>query len=366
MVGREPAVDAGAFWGRDEKAYSRVLAETLALCSDFRDFFLKKLPELPELADKVVDEGVMRALEGSIGRTSENLAVETEKVLEEFGRVDVWVNFPKTFTLAIENKKRAGLQRDQLHRYDGSLRKTDVPYLLLFLAPSRYDLPESETPNSRAFARLNYKRLHEWVETYITEAELRGRPLTDFERAYFSALEMFIGELEMKPISDKEVSLLGEHDVLEGCLKKLERIVEMVWGEKPGISNRGYIVAGKENVVPGIGLYVGFRYGTRWYYDAELLCGEPEALVYAKDTEADEGKGNRLGDRLKGLENTLRENAFLAGRRIDHYPRTGANQCRLAIRRPLGDFLDKDVEVVAEWLRTTSDLLERLLKQDAS
>jgi len=364
MVGTEHVVEAGPFWGRDEKAYSRVLAQTLALCSDFRDFFLKKLAH----AEEVVDEGVMRALEGVIGVTPENLEVETEKLLDEASRVDIWVNFDKTFTLAIENKKWAELQRDQLHRYDGSLCKMVpyVPYLLLFLAPSRYKLPESETPNSRAFARLGYKRLHEWIRTYVRESRIGEKPLTDFERAYFSALEMFIGELEMKPISQEEISLLGKHDVLDGCLKKLERIVEMVCNEKPGISKRGYIVAGKENVVPGIGLYVGFRYGTGWYYDDQLLDGEAEALVYAKDTEADEAKGKMLSEKLKAVGNSLRQHDRLAESQIDPYPRTGMNECRLAIRRPLGDFLDEDVEVVGKWLRDTSDLLERLLKQHAS
>lgn len=324
-------------WRTKEKAYSALIAQTLVLSKSFREFLEEQL----------------RIEKGKLSLNS----IETERVLSnEAGRIDVYIECENGLVIGIENKKWAGLQDNQLHRYAKALQKQSNNYRLIFLAPTKYFLPEEWKPENLFI--ITYKQVIDWIRIKQSNFEKN-----DFEKTYFDQLLAYLEDLEMKPLQDKEIESLLHYF---SCEKKLRAILEELKEKDEYIEFSGgrfMLFSRFKKEYDNIPFYVGFRFGKKnWYYKDNLLNNSPECLVYIKDIWDDseqEQKNNIVRDTYEKLkkETSLEKD----GSRLDYYPRKGKEECRLAIRRSLSNFQDKDLSEIITWFKNTILLLEDYL-----
>jgi hypothetical protein len=335
----------GEVWGERESAYSGVLAQTLALSPSYRRLFLLRLAEL---AGASIRSPLIKA-------AAREGAVETESFMGDLGRMDLLVCFGEVLALGIENKIFAPLQEDQLVRYQHYLRNQNAHYFLIFIAPSAYKLSEEELRKleRERLLPLSYKQLLDWTTEYLHQPGL-----VEFERRYFTAFCEFIGELEMKPLSNVDVSALLEHNTYWSARKKVEEVIAKLGNcEKHG----GFALVWKgDDPFP---LLAGVRYSDsdpRSYLHFPLLEGQPEAIAYVKDCEKDSTKADHVNLHLEQCA----KNGYIEslGARLEYFPRRKSEECRLALRTPLAHFVEKDPAKILDWLARATTQLEEILR----
>jgi hypothetical protein len=262
----------------------------------------------------------------------------------------------------IENKKAAELQKNQLGRYQKFLSSLGLPNLLVFLAPSSYELPDEEFRklDRQSFVPLTYREVIQWAEECLKESNL-----SEFERDYLIAFLEFIGELELKPFTNEELAALAMSRSYQDAVMKASKIVaELARDKRPEKSTTLGFVLTRTNSFSGFSLpiYTGIRFDTEGYFNDPLLEGQPELLAYVKDDEIDSEKAARTNGRLEEIANNTGWVEPL-GARLEYFRRDRENQkqCRLAIRRKLGDFTSKDPAEIIDWLKRASSQLEEVL-----
>ena len=137
--------------------------------------FLEKFVEI--LRKNLKDRGVGNPMEnvGEIG----NAKVDTEHSTDKGRRIDILIDFPN-FVIGIENKIRAGDQKDQLKDYNEYLKNKRKSYLLIFLTcdgrePSEWSIPKGDRANLERDGKLitlSYRQLlFPWLEECLKECE---------------------------------------------------------------------------------------------------------------------------------------------------------------------------------------------------
>ncbi len=250
-------------------------------------------------------------------------------------------------------RKTAGLQADQLKRYETRLSQTCGKYFLIFLAPSKYKLPlEAEAGCRERFVKISYKDLSDWTDEY-----LRASALPPFERCYFQEFHDFTRELEMKPLSDEDLSALSRYKSSVNAFKKIGEITTLLG--KPE-SSRDYILVRKEPV-SGFPLYLGFRLTSDWYFNAPLLSESGEVIAYVKDEEADSEIARKFALAFEGAIANLGFPSDVKSK-CEYFPRYEQPECRLVFRRSLVDFVGQDPSRITDWINEKADSLQRILE----
>lgn len=333
-------------WRDSELAYSGVLAQTLSLSTEYRRLFLHHVAQR-------VGHPINSELRHAASLSA--VSIGTERNLggleDDSGRIDIYVEFPE-LVIGIENKKTAGLQANQLKRYETYLSQKREKYLLIFLAPSRYELPEGTMSSPERFVKLSYKSLTDWTDEY-----LRRDGLSPFESCYFQEFCDFTGELEMKPLSHEELIALGRYKSSLEAYKKIREIAAQLGRPE---SSRDYILVRKETI-PGFPIYLGFRLTSDGYFNAPLLSDVGEVIAYVKDEEADSDVADKFGLIFeKDLANFGSANDINS--KCEYFPRYGQDECRLAFRKSLVDFVGQDPSRITDWIHEKASSLQRILE----
>jgi hypothetical protein len=351
-------------WGESEPKYSAVLAQTLALSARYRSLLLLGLAEQQQVDPSITDR--LRSV------AKREAIIETEKNLGEgLDKIDIFVSFDSVLAIGIENKKTAGLGKDQLLRYQDGLCKEGLPNLLVFLSPSSYPLPMEELGrlDRQRFVRLDYGEV-----IRLAKECLKASGQSGFEHDYFEAFLEFMGELEMKPFSNEELTALAMNRSYQDAFGKARSIVAKLAGDdRPERNSTSSFWLTWTNRFPEFSLpiYRGIRLDNNWYFDEPLLGGKPEVLAYVKDDETNAQKAEKTNRRLKDAAyNAGYIDSLGAGyidslsAKVKYFERDPGNQkqCRLAIRRPLGDFADEDPEEIVGWLKDATARLEEVLR----
>jgi hypothetical protein len=148
-----------ALWGRKEPIYSRIIAQTLALSTDYRRGFLEMLAARFDGRDCKQTGQHLRA---AAQCQNEEVIVRPEVVVgggeTPGGILDIYIEFPSnSFGLSIENKKHSELRPRQLLRYDGCLNNMPEKFVQVFLAPSGFrHLTAEEKPPTERFESVTY------------------------------------------------------------------------------------------------------------------------------------------------------------------------------------------------------------------
>jgi PD-(D/E)XK nuclease superfamily len=343
-------------WGCKEPTYSRVVAQTIALSDEFRTRFLEML------ARRFDERGCHQTatnLHAAALCHTEDITVYSEVAVGDGGApdgyLDIYIQFPHSFSISIENKKRAGLRPSQLLRYDTRLKNRSDCFVQVFLTPSRYPKPD-ETPSPDRFEHINYRDLANLMRT-----EFRV-PRSVFESAYYMALQEFFQELEdiEMPLTTGEV-WAAQEDLRQTVDAKLENIVANLCrkGEQPE-RNPSFILKYEE--VAGWQVYTGFRRGTRkFYFKERLFNDQPEAIVFVKDIEKDGERAKLLNAKLNEIS---RGTALFErqGTSAEYFPRHSVDEARLVVRRSLSDFAGHELHEITDWLTNTFDVLRCLLE----
>lgn len=334
----EDSVALSRIWGTGELAYSRVVAQTLALSKSFRLFVFEHLQQRVTRAE--IDWSEVTQVIRSVPATV------TEKGLGESGRIDILLDFGDEFTLGIENKAFGGLQQHQLKRYAKWLSSNRRRSLLLFLAPSSFALPTTERPDCN-FAAVDYRAFQQWIKDHLKTVQI------GFEHSYFTALWDYCGELEMKPLTNNELNALAAYSSALSGERKLQTILGSLDGVATETRHGQYILTRLEK--EGLPIYAGFRIGNDWYYREPLLNNRPEAVVYVKDEEDDPARAKILANRLQGLDGRKEWKPLAA--EINFYPRKSGNECRFAIRRNLETLETREADEIVDWFKTAIDCM---------
>lgn len=314
-------------WGAGEKRYSSIIAQTLGLSKSFEDFFEEKL-------------GIKNVI-------SEITSIQAEEPLGQSEKIDILVIYDNgRMLVGIENKKWAGLQDRQLHRYAEALKKRNGNYKLVLLSPSSYVVPRKERPDG--LVTISYKEIIEWIKNVSVNSE--------FETSYLRYLLSYIEEMEMMPFEGDEIRSLLYYSV---SLKKIDSILNGIRNDSDGqIENSLGNFKLFLRMIKDFPVYIGVRFGKNWYYSDNLLNDSPECLIYIKDNwnESEQATNNM---RVKSIHSKLIAENDLQGEKIDFYPRKNRNECRLAIRHSLQDFENKNISEVVDWFNKMIDKLER-------
>lgn len=319
-------------WGTRETSYSAVIAQAIGISPVFRRFIEQKC---------------------NVVSSKHIVKLETESVLPEgYGRIDILIEYDDGMLVGIENKKWAGLQDNQLQNYRIALEKMRSQSKLIFLSPSTYSLNDKDKP--RDLVKITYKEIIDNIRQSSCDNE--------FESTYLQYCLEYFEVMEMKPFNEQELKSLFYYNSI---LHKLDLVLNEVRTDKDSkieTMNSNYKLF--RRTIGGFDIFIGFRFGTDWYYSTPLLMNSesdrtPECIVYIKDTWNDHEQMSK-NEGIKRVHKEL-ESAWGELGKIDYYDRKKKDECRLAIRRPLFDFLGQDGSETVRWLKTVSALIENKL-----
>ncbi|WP_146134553.1 PD-(D/E)XK nuclease family protein [Aphanothece minutissima] len=348
-------VNLSSIWGNSESVYSGIIAQTLALSSTFRSFFLQRLAghvhsSVPKiLVDKLYSISTDETVQ---------ISVVTEQSFGIYGRSDVCVTFVDEMLLVIENKITACLQPSQLIRYNEHLCGQSFSHLLLLVAPSQYKLPEQERPPANAnFSQLSYRLLAKWIDDCLDQ----DTGLSGFERNYLRSVSDFFSEVEMPTmITGSEIDALGSYGLAYNADKKLSNVIRS-FGVSVESSVGNFLLG--HRMLQSYPIYFGFRYSANWYFSAPLIGDRCEAIVYVKDAESDVQTAASVNERLRGIREQLAGFATETASQVDYFERRMRNECRLALRKRIDGFVNGDLDGMREWLASALETLEEKLME---
>ncbi len=319
-------------WRDEEKKYSSIIAQTLGLSKCFRDFFENSI-------------GVKNA-------GSEITTIETEKDWSDFGQIDVFIKYDNDMVVAIENKKQKGLQPRQLHRYDEALKNESGNYKLVFLTPSNYVVPDNQKP--KGLITLIYKEIIRWIKSTTINSEFENRYL-QYLLPYIEPLE---GVWEMSILENKEIESLLYVSSYQSCGKKLNFILNKLRKKDDRAIEKNPNYKLLHRMIKDFPIYIGIRFGTNWYYNAELLNNLPECLIYIKDIWWGKPEREDKNKLIQDIFDKLKADEDLKNEKIYFYPPGNRKEeCRLAIKRLLQDFKDEHISKLIDWF---SNIIKKL------
>ncbi len=328
-------------WGGRETTYSAVIAQTMYLMPEF-DSFIRGKCAIP-------DDAVM-------------IRIATEESLSTIDRIDIYVEYDG-YIVGIENKKWAGLQDKQLQRYADSLQQranSGTKSCLLFMAPSRYQLQETDIPKKTVpLIRIDYKDVIAFFKSYS--------PSTSFETKYCEKLIEFLEVLEINPISQAELDSLASVPLIDSFLRKTRVILEDIRdNEKDGKieenRNNYRLFCHKSGPFP---IYVGYRFSSDWYCNAPLLDGKSECIIYVKDVWDDPDQ-QRYNNELERIFADLAADVkkMGPGNDVQKFERKKKDECRIMIRRSLPGVVNEDIGTITNWYKSILAKLEEKLPKD--
>jgi hypothetical protein len=328
-------IDFNQIYGRDESAYSKVVAQSIALSEGFRKEFFEQV-------HRIHADARFRDL-----ANKEVIKVRLEKTMGQQNRIDILLQFENSLNVGIENKKWAGLQPNQLTRYMSQLESLGFPYILVFLTPPYYHLSDANRPqamNNGVFVHIDYNEVHRICETILT-------PLEDgFERRYFMSLRSYLDEVVTNPIDTKDVAALSNYGQAK---RKLDLIMNEISPDGGIEDTRNYLLV--RRIIKGHNCYLGFRFTNHWYFDDPLIEGQPELVYFIKDTVAS-------ADYSKVLKGYFEANrAGMASRfscKVQFIEGVESGKCRLALQRPLESFVLGDLKEIIAWFRDVQSSME--------
>jgi hypothetical protein len=329
-------IDFDQIYGRDEAAYSKVVAQSIALSQTFRKAFF-------ELAYRKHQDVRIRDLSDS-----EIAKVRLEKAMDQENRIDIHLQLESSLNVGIENKRFAGLQPDQLNRYMIQLRKLVMPFILVFLTPPYYRLSDASRPQAAGngvFVHIDYNEVHQICETIL-------KPLADgFERRYFMSVLGYLGEVVTSPIDQKDVDALANYGQAK---RKLDLIMNEIAPDGGLEDTQNYLLMRK--VIKGHNVYIGFRFTNHWYFDDPLIDGHTELVLYIKDMVATVEYNKALKDFFEANQSCLSTKLSCVGQ---YYEGLVKGKCRLSFRRSLESFIQMDLKEIIAWIRDAQSILER-------
>lgn len=322
------------FLGTNESAYSKAIAQSFVLSKSFRN----KLLEL--INSKHNNTEIENISNGDV----------TDVVLEKCfngnsDRIDIYFEMETDLLIGIENKKWAGLQKDQLKRYKDALENENRKYILVLLAPEKYVIESVFKPENfknGVFIEINYTEIDVICKQILKEDK------DVMTQSYILSLSNFIGDLTMQPFKTEEVSSLMYYNNAEG---KIIQILNDLKDANISVEkSRNFILAPKS--INCFSSYFGFRFGTDWYFKEPLLNSQPELIFYVKDTEVDFDKAIVTNNKIKKISEKFKNDLEAKYQcKVDYYGRKKANECRLAIRKSFSDFDNQPVIEIYNWFR---------------
>jgi deoxyadenosine/deoxycytidine kinase len=334
MVG----TDFKTVFGEGEDGYSKALSLTYMISAEFRKKFVALLNS------KHQNEKIRELL------TSD---VETVDLKHEFNkgeRIDLLITINSKhgrLELGIENKKTSGLQTEQLQRYKEQL-EVRGKYVIVFLVPKKFLQDEKEKTvdlMNGVFIELNYNELHGVIE------ELASSDNT-LEAKFFSDLHKYLTKIISRKIYQSARRKIDE--ILRRTNVEGDRDIESDHHHHPN-----YRMV--HRTIGHFDCNYGFRFCNNLYYEAPLLNGEPEVIVYFKEKQNEASRSNQYTDQVKRFYEKFREKLSAEfGCEVDYYPRHSASECRLAIRRSLFNYKGRKLDEVVQWLKSTMDFIEKM------
>ena len=338
-------------FGNNEDGFSKAIGFTLSIHQELLENILK------EALNNIHYFGEIRKLiNGSV------VNIDFEKHLFSDGRIDIALELDTGLIIGIENKKWAELQSNQLQRYANALHKTDKPFVLLVLTPKEYTIASEDYPKcskNGVFSHITYPLIYDECIKIKSNSK-------DMQEIYFDALTKYFEEIVMKPFDIEQInSLKNRYELwnkVKSILNEVNNLYNEIYNSKGTYieENKSYSLSCK--IIKGNVCFYGFRYNNNWYYDDLLLNDGPEVLFYIKDTIEDGNEAKVQNDRLKVLFHELKDSKELNEIGIlNYYERKSNNECRLALRKSLYDFKDKNPDFIVEWILNAVKLFESKL-----
>ncbi len=202
----------------DELSHSAFLAELLnPLGTHGRgDVFLKSFLECIEIKTE----------------SFSNISVHVEKDIgllnadkTEGGRIDIIIEFGKTYSIVIENKIRADDQEKQLIRYEKYLKQNFAKYTILYLTLDGHAPSEGSAEDVNNITCISYENhILKWLETcsYIA---IQQPLIRESLIQYINLIKEFTGKTMSKETSSEIVKLLlkdGNIKIASEMSKELE------------------------------------------------------------------------------------------------------------------------------------------------
>lgn len=327
-------------WGSGEMRYSGMLAQSIMLIDDFQKALLQ--------AAHMTEAGHLRQ-------------IKTEYPLEGEEKLDIYAEFDSGI-IGIVNKLGVVLLPEQLRRCEEKLKAVALEkgkgFRLMCVHPSVQQFEGKHKSESVVY----------WKYSEILQ-ELRKMTRTDsFQASYLNMLIEYLEELEIKPITEEEVNLLARLHQVQSSLEKMKKILEQLREERDGAveHNFGNYMLFSRKLSADLALYVGFRFGTEWFYSEPLMGEQPECIVFVRGSW-DEAPQEVYEKMLKEAEEKL-----LAARNTDHlhgainyYKAAKRDSCALAIRKPLRTFVESDAGQMNSWFNDTAKLVEGAIEVPA-
>lgn len=338
-------------FGNNEDGFSKAIGFTLSIHQELLENILR------EALNNIHYFGEIRKLiNGSV------VNIDFEKHLFSDGRIDIVLELDTGLIIGIENKKWAGLQFNQLQRYANALDKKNKPFLLIMLTPKEYTISNEDYPKcsrNGVFSHITYTMIYDECIKIKSNSK-------DMQEIYYDALTKYFEEIVMKPFDIEQInSLKNRFEVwnkVKDILNEVNKLYNEIYNSKGTYieESKSYSLSCKN--IKGNICYYGFRYNKNWYYGDSLLNGVPEVLFYIKDTIKDVNEAKDQNDRLKFLYHELKNSKELNKIGIlNYYERKNSSECRLALRKSLYDFEDKNPDFIIEWILNAVKLFESKL-----
>jgi hypothetical protein len=328
--------DFKTVFGDGEEGYSKALSLTYMISAEFR----KKFVEL--LSAKHQNEKIAELL------TSDVESVDLKHEFNKGERIDLLITINSKhgrLLLGIENKKTSGLQTEQLQRYKEQLESRGK-YMLVFLVPKKFLAHEKEKTIdlvSGVFIELNYSELHEMIDE-LAHSE------NHMEAKFFADLHKYLTKIVHRKI-------------YQSARRKIDEILRRTKSEGDEDIESDHLVHPNYRMVQrsigGFECNYGFRFCNNMYYEAPLLNGEPELIVYLKDKQSDAARSIAYSEKVKRFYEKYQQKLVDEfGCEVQFYSRDQASECRLSIRRSLFHYRGKKLDEVVHWLTTTMNFID--------
>ncbi len=323
-------------FGEGVEGYSKALSLTYMISAEFRDKFVKLLNS------KHQNEKIAQWL------TADVESVDLKHEFNKGEQIDLLITINSKqgrLLLGIENKKTSGLQTEQLQRYKEQLEARGK-YVLVFLAPKKFLSDEKEKTIdlvNGVFIELNYSELHQMIHELASSEH-------SMEAKFFADLH-------------KHLSKIVHRKVYQSARKKIDEILRRTKTEGDTDIESDHSVHPNyrmvERKIGGFDCNYGFRFCNNMYYEAPLLNGEPEVIIYLKDKQTNAAQSIQYNQKVKLFYDKYRQKLMDEfDCEVNFYSPEQTRECRLSIRRSLFNYRGKKLDEVVNWLNATMHFIE--------
>jgi hypothetical protein len=328
--------DFKTVFGEGEEGYSKALSLTYMISAEFRKKFI-------ELLNKRHQNEKIREL-----LTADVESVDLKHEFNKGERIDLLITIQSKMgrlLLGVENKKTSGLQTEQLQRYKEQLEQRGK-YVLVFLVPKKFlDTDKERTVDlvNGIFIELNYSELHEMIDELAHSDN-------SMEAKFFADLHKYLSKIVHRKIYHSARRKIDE--ILRRTKQETDVDIESDHSIHPN-----YRMVHRK--IGSFEISYGFRFCNHMHFEAPLLNGEPEVLIYLKDNQQTAAQSltytNHVRRFFEKNQQKLRDEF---GCKVDFYTREQASECRLAIRQSLFRYKGKKLDEVVHWLQSTMNFLD--------